>query len=161
MLRYLRRQDRDNLLFLSCMYTYLESVIPEFDRMKIDNTTKGKIKTARTHLNKAIKAIITQIDKDFYKELKKDSDRHGVLVLLNKDAQYELKKYKDFMGNVVLSREELDDLIMEATWQCVNCKCNKEEAKKCKLRELFIKLQAPIFDPEAEVCAWQVGGNDV
>lgn len=156
MLTYLRRDDRNNLMFLSCMNTFLEEVLPSFERMKVPKTIKTRIKRARTECKKATLEIIENIDKEFYKELKKDSDRYQVLITLKRDAQIEMQKYAKMLQNVVIDREQLDDLMEESLNSCLNCTKSKEDADKCNMKKIYTELQAIPLDCENQVCAWQI-----
>ena len=100
--------------------------------------------------------IIKNIDKDFYKQLQKDVSRYGVTVLPHKEAQREMDRLNRELNHPVVEREDLDTILENAMGECLTCSKCKEEAKQCVLKQMFIKYDAPVYDTENSVCAWQM-----
>ena len=138
-LKYLRRQDKENLLFLLCFEKYLSDTMENWERMKIPNSTKGRIKTIKTHLKKTVKMILDELDKDYHEVLNDHSKKYGITILPTKEARRELEKINKDLGNPIVLRDDLDDLCEASMHECIICKRSAEEASKCELKKLFLR----------------------
>ena len=136
MRKYLNAASKDNLVLLSLFIQVIEPVTEALDDW-IDKKTIARLKTANTHLCKAIPEIFNQLDKDMLKSLTRriNSNRVEVVPITT--------KYKEHEEEVKESVYTLASYAIQS--ECRRCREGNNKIETCELKKSLIDLSIPKY----------------
>lgn len=156
MKNYLNKQERNDLIMVQAIIGYINIAFEKwYERGNITKEELKYIRMARSLIKKAISGVRSRQDKDFNNKLKRDIDNIELLCLPKTKAQVMLEQYeKDKEEEMCLvHRQTLELMAEKALGNCDPC---AEDHTKCKLREAFIELNIPVFDPYSTTCPYML-----
>lgn len=156
---YLNRRDKNTVLGLGALASYLEETIKEQEaRNQTDKIKKllKNLRTTRTYTYKSLDTLLGDIDEDEVQKTIKSLEYLELLIAYKNKAYKEKQRMEELDSTITLDREEFLDIVEQAIGVCQSCELGKRKAKECNLRKLFIKHDIEPLDPDAKKkCPYQ------
>jgi len=147
MKRYLNRQEKNEVLELAALVSYLEEKFLENKRKPKEYKTWAKY--ARTYIFKIMDAYMANLDQHEVERLVAGMKSREVTVLYKTEAKREYEKMLKMESTVPVEADDLLDIVEQAINICVECEKTGSEAQNCHLKKLFLKYDIEPLDHHA------------
>lgn len=145
---YLNRSEKTRVTLLLLIEVYLKKCIEEGRKGE-----KKWLKSALTFLQKHITSIIDPLDDTNLQIINKESSNHQLILLPKDDIINVMKKGKVVNNNFVLKRDDFYEICEHALSRCTGC---SKDHKDCRLKELFLLYEVPMFDEDTDDCPFRM-----
>lgn len=145
-MKYFNANDREKNLILLIISEHLTEWLGKTKSLNKDEIKW--IKTGSTFFKKAGKSMISRADEE-YKRAALNQAKTAALCMTNEYKNIDGAEYKN---TVNLTEDDFFDLAELANQKCRHCKFKKYKA--CRRYKIFLKLNIPMADSEAEGCPY-------
>lgn len=148
---YFNRTERE--FFIRMML--LEGCLKDSEKVSLSPEERKKIRMAKTNLSNTVPLILDRLDARFAQQVIRDLEASELLVLPKNRAKIETEAWEAVMAQdqCVVSLSALELLAEKASYWCRDCKCADKSA--CELKNLFIRLDMPVYDTDQE-CPYEI-----
>lgn len=147
MKQYLNKAERQLALSLSAFETRIEEKVGEMAQHNGDKELLKNMRYAKTYLHKALESMLQPLDPTELNVLLRDISKMEVVVKYKDQAIREYNAMLKLNSVTPVETEDLLDIVEQAVNICV--RCDRTDADKCRLRELFLKYDIEPLDKDA------------
>lgn len=162
MKNYLNQNERSNVVMLCALIGFVkeEMLIPWDERNNLTTDEKRNLKTSITLLTKVYDSIKGRLDSKFSNQLARDAKATNIFCLPKDVAERKIQQYQENMKTETaeVSIEAITALAGKALDWCNPC--DKTDHKNCMLKEIFLELTIPPYDPETDECPYKIKGRE-
>jgi len=154
---YLNDIENDNLMKLGAFASHYIGMINGYSQSKrVDNGYIKALKVAQHFTELALKIRMTHMDKSELDRIVRETLKHTIMVTPLDSIKRKEKEIMELNSRTHIEDEDFCDMAeitIEST--CKVCDNNIEQAKVCRLRELFMRYDICPLDVDAEVCQYK------
>lgn len=162
---YLSRTEKVLMTRTMLLSGLLEKSIEEYQKSRHTDTLFMRgLRTANTWLKKALDRRFEFLDRDAMKDFIRHVHHMDTIFIPNDKAKAEYDKLKEMQDSIHLSADTFAELYSAIIpYACAKCK-RKQDFRKCKLREIFMRTGIlPVDSTATTACQYdyQAAGVDL
>jgi hypothetical protein len=152
--KYFNVDDRQIAVIVGALIIKCEEYAEQWEKAKRPKEMIRMLRMSAAFADRFLRMMLSSLDKDERVRVCNDLDRYQIYAAYKQQAQMALDKLREDNANVVVNREDLQDL-MESVAEA-NCTGCTTDHTTCALHKIYTRYGLPYYDDTADGCPYRV-----
>jgi len=152
--RYFNVDDRQIAVIMGALIIKCEDYADQWVKAKRPKEMIRMLRMAAAFADRFLRMMLSSLEGEERVRVCRDLDRYQIYAAYRQQAQNELKKLKEDNNNIIVTRDDLFDL-MESVADAM-CKGCTADHTQCAMGRLYTRYGLPYYDDTAEGCPFKI-----